>query len=353
MCDGIGDITAFRLISFLGSASEVFSEKSMHLSDISGIPANIKNLLAHGVPWSKVDEELNFIDKKGIKYTTVLDKTYPQSLLQTPSPPVILFHSGSLDNLHKRTCISIVGTRNCTPYGQEFVENLITEMKTMNISVISGLALGIDITAHRKAVKNTLPTYAIVGHGLKTIYPALHRNTAQEMINSGGGIITEFFSSEKPNRENFPKRNRIIAGLSTATLVIEASPKSGTLITADYALNFKRKVFALPGRYTDKNSLGCNMLLKNKQVKPIISIHDLLDSMGLKSLPAKPAEKKVPVLEPDEQLIFQLLQTKHEISIDNIASATNLQMNVCSSLLFNLEMQGLVRSLPGKTYGVA
>lgn len=193
-------------------------------------------------------------------------------------------------------------------------------------------------------------TFGIVAHGLHTIYPPIHAGYARQMSESGGGIITEFFSGEKPNRENFPKRNRIIAGISTATLVIEASKKSGTLITAQLALNYKRKVFALPGRYLDKYSEGCNLLLKNKQVSPILSVETLIKELGFKTSVPLTKPNAHSSLSAPEQTILQLLSAHSRMDIDSIATETTLNMSNCAALLFNLELLGLIRSLPGKNY---
>jgi DNA processing protein len=189
-----------------------------------------------------------------------------------------------------------------------------------------------------------------VGHGLKTIYPAGHRECVKSMINAGGGIISDFFSEEIPNRENFPKRNRIIAGLSSATIVVEASHSSGTLITADYALSYKRKVFALPGRITDKLSEGCNYLLSKSAVKPILSIPQLIDDLGLNQKIKKPASPFQIPLEPDEVLMMNLFSKFFKINLDEVSSKSQWEISKCTSILFNLEMKGLIKSLPGKTY---
>ena len=350
MCDGIGDISAYKLISFCGSAQEVFKEKSKHLSTIPGISASIAGLIHTGIDWKKVDKEVNFIEQNHISYVSIFDPAYPKNLLVTDSPPVLLFFTGTIEKLNHAPCVSIVGTRNATHYGTEAVAEIISSLRNTDVCVISGLAHGIDIITHKYCLQNHVPTFGVVGHGLKTIYPSTHRSYAQQMAESGGGIITEFFSDEIPNRENFPKTNRIIAGLSFATLVIEASQKSGTLITARYALDYKRQLFVLPGRYNDKNSEGCNFLIRTTAAKPILSIGSLCEELRFKKKPAAPLPKIFLELTLEEQNIMSILHQKSKSYIDHISSVSQLHVSTCSSILFNLEMKGLIRSLPGKVY---
>jgi DNA processing protein len=350
MCEGIGDISAYKLLSFFGSAAAVFTEKRRHLSNIPGLSPHIFNCLATGIDWKAVEKELLFIEKNQVQYVSLFDADYPSQLKLIDSPPILLFFSGSIQPLNNQPCLSIVGTRNPTNYGIEAVEAIVDAVKNFNVNIISGLAHGIDIAAHKNCLKRSIYTYGIVAHGMHTLYPPVHSGYARQMCEAGGGIITEFFSGEKPNRENFPKRNRIIAGISAATLVIEASKKSGTLITAQLALNYKRKVFALPGRYLDKYSEGCNLLLKNKQVGPISSIDSLMDELGFKQRVSSTNHHTQPTLSLPEQTILQLIAHYSRLDIDRIATETSMNMSCCAAHLFNLEMLGLIRSLPGKTY---
>lgn len=351
MCDGIGDISANKLLSYCGSAVSVFKEKSKHLSSIPGISAGIIDALHKGVDWGLVERELAFIAKNNIKTISILDPNYPQKLAQTDNPPVILFVRGDMSLLNTFACISIVGTRTPSYYGLEVVSNIISELKGMGVVIISGLALGIDIAAHKASLEQEIPTFGIVGHGLKTIYPQHHAPFVQQMIDHKGGVISEFFSDMIPNRENFPKRNRIIAGLSGATLVIEASKKSGTIITAEYALQYHRKVFALPGRINDKLSEGCNFLLKKSSVKPIASIVDLIDELGIKR---KTKEVKKIINHADlnlqEKVVLQLLSSTPKMGLDDLVSKSEMTIGECSSVLLHLEMIGLINNLPGKYY---
>jgi DNA processing protein len=350
MCEGIGDISAYKLISHCGSAAAVFEEKKKHLSNISGISTSIPEALSSGIDWEKVDKEVDFIEKKHINYVTILDRNYPSQLMGVDSPPVLLFFTGSIERLNTTPCISIVGTRNATGYGVSAVAEIINSLKDFDVTIISGLALGIDITSHKASLQNNISTFGVVGHGLKTVYPPIHAPYAKQMAENRGGIISEFFSDEIPNRENFPKRNRIIAGLSFATIVIEASKKSGTLITAELAVNYKKQVYALPGRYNDKYSEGCNFMIKERKVQPILSIHSLTEDLGFKR--KKKTTPMVPLTElsPEEQSLVDLIMKSNKISLDNISHGSGMNISQCSAVLFNLELKGLVRSLPGKSY---
>ena len=350
MCEGIGDMSVFKLLSFCGSATAVFKEKRGHLSGISGISSNIDLLLENGVDWASVDRELDFIDRNHINYVSIFDPLYPQSLLSIDCPPSLLFFKGDISKLNSFPCISIVGTRNCSRYGTDAVTEIINSLKDCPVNIISGLAHGIDIASHKECLEKNIPTFGVVGHGLKTIYPSIHTEYASQMIKNGGAIISEFFSGEIPNRENFPKRNRIIAGISASTIVIEASPKSGTLITAELALKYNRKVFVLPGRYTDKASEGCNLFLQNSKAKPIISIASLYADLGFAKVKKKKMEAPAIDLTEEEQKIYTLLSQNIKLGLDSIAAKTELNISCCSSVLFNLEMQGLIKSLPGKAY---
>lgn len=350
MCDGIGDITAHKLILSCGSAVAVFKEKREHLSSISGVQSKVFDLLHENVDWGRVDKEIGYIEDNCINYVTLFDKEYPQSLLLTESPPLLLFFTGSIGVINTIPCISIVGTRNATSYGLDVIVEMFKALKKVDVCIISGLAHGIDIAAHKESMKYTIPTFGVVAHGLRTVYPRIHEIYAQKMKVLGGGIITEFFSDEIPNRENFPKRNRIIAGLSSATIVIEAAKRGGALITAELALAYNRKVFAFPGRYNDKYSEGCNSLIMQRRVRPVLSILSLIEELGFKS-PKKNSTLPVEMnLSSEELSMIQIIKESTKIGLDNISAKSQLSISGCSSILFGLEMRGVIRSLPGKIY---
>lgn len=350
ICDGIGDVTANKLIATCGSALAVFNEKRQHLSNIQGVPSHVHHLLQGKIDWARVERELVFINKNQISYVAINDKDYPKNLLKSDRPPLLLFFKGPINKLNLMPCVSIVGTRLATGYGIDAVNELVLALKNSGACVISGLARGIDLAAHQASLNHHIPTFGVVAHGLKTIYPAVHRVHSQKMIDSGGGIITEFLFEEIPNRENFPKRNRIIAGLSFATIVIEAAKRGGALITADLALGYARKVFALPGRYNDKYSEGCNSLIKSGKARPVLSISDLVEELGLQSTKTEKRFSKEVLLSDEEIGFVKIFHNNRKITLDNISAKFDKSISDCSALLFNLEMKGVIRSLPGKAY---
>ncbi len=349
MCDGIGDVTANKLLLHCGSAVAVFKEKSKHLSSIHGISAGVAAALSNEVDWKRVYKEAEFIIKNNIRVVSILDSLYPSLLQKTDSPPTLVFFRGDIGILNSKKCISIVGTRAPSHYGQDITEQLVSLFKDLDVIVVSGLAVGIDITAHRACLNHHLPTFGVVGHGLKTIYPHHHKPYVDEILHQNGGVLSEFFSDMIPNRENFPKRNRIIAGISEATIVIEASKKSGTIITAQYALDYKRKVFVLPGRITDKLSEGCNNLLNNRNVRPIISLTQLIDDLGFKTN----FKRLVPScidLNVEEAALLKNFSNSTKIGLEDLASLSQISIGSCVSILLSLEMKGLIKSLPGSSY---
>src|SRR5687767_576625 len=353
MCDGIGDITASKLISHCGGAAAVFKEKSKHLSTIPGVADRIYDLLHSQVNWQNVQKEVDYITKNNLNHVSFTDAQYPQSLLKTDSPPVLLFFTGPIEHLNQKPCISIVGTRFATPYGVQFVDELLQSAKDTDLIVISGMAVGIDIAAHKASVRCGVPTFGIVAHGFDTFYPAIHWDFSRSLPNHNGGIVTEFFSGEAPNRENFPKRNRIIAGLSKATVVVEAAKKGGALITAQYARQYKRDLFVLPGRYYDKFSEGCNFLLKSKVARPIFSANELLSELGFSKTSEKLHQPDFSHLSEKEVQIINILRTNKQSTMDAIAAKAALSISDCATILFNMEMAGIVNCLPGKSYGLS
>lgn len=350
-CDGIGPGTAAKLIAACGSLEKVFEADKNQLSNMNGINKNIWQILRTKVDWARVEKEMNYIVKNNINFVLITDSAYPRLLKKIDSPPLILFFSGEIEIINRNQCISIVGTRHATSYGINMVQEFISSISTHPTCIISGLALGIDGAAHKAALANSVPTFGVVAHGLQTIYPSVHRPLASGFKKHGGGLITEFFSDESPNRENFPKRNRIIAGLSATTIVVEAADKGGALITAHYAHKYQRKVYALPGRYTDAYSAGCNDLIEKKRACSIKSVESLIADLGFIHS-RDPQHKIVSVMDmpEEERLVYEILQTQNKVSLDAMACYINKDIPRCSHLLFSMEMKGLVRGLPGKIY---
>lgn len=350
---GIGSVLAKKLVEFTGGPEEVFKSGESLLKKIPGIGKILAGNITKKKILEKAEKEIEFISKYQIRTAYFLDDDYPERLKHCPDAPFILYIKGNADLNHPRM-LSIVGTRNATGYGLEFCRHLISELylKGYDPVIISGLAYGIDICAHKAALENNLPTIAALAHGLSTIYPPAHRDVARK-ITGHGALVTDFVSSSLPERGNFIKRNRIIAGLSDATLVIESSTKGGALITADLANSYNRDVFALPGRIGDKRSQGCNNLIKTNKAALIEDVKDLEYILGW--TPKKVFSEKAGFpgtdhFNEEEKAILVLLAGNNELSADNISSETGLGASKTSCLLLNLEFSGYVTSLPGKIY---
>lgn len=350
---GIGSITARKLIAYTGSAEAVFREKPHVLKKIPGIG----EFLAHqkNTPglFDKAEEEIDFIMKNKINFLTMLCSEYPARIKQCPDAPLVLYFRG--ENIFNYPMIlSVVGTRKATTYGIECCHRIINDLADngINVVIVSGLAYGIDYQAHLNALKSGLKTVAVLAHGLHTLYPAAHRKMALE-IEKNGALITDFTSKENPERNNFLKRNRIIAGLSDATLVIESGMTGGALITADFAGAYNRDVFALPGRINDTKSAGCNGLIKHNKAAMIETARDILYTlrweknkhMGL------PRQRKLfTELTEEETRIIRILEADDKLPVDVISIRMDLPISRISTVLLNLEFNGIVKSLPGNFY---
>ncbi len=351
---GVGAINAKKLISYTGSFEDIFKLSKKDLSRIDGVGSvlanNLNNQFNDQKLWRKVDEELEFVVKHNIQYYIYKSKEYPFRLSQCEDAPLVLFSRGNI-NLNKQKILSIVGTRNITDYGKLVCENLIQEFANEDILIVSGLAYGVDTWAHKLSVKNNLQTVGVLAHGLDRIYPATNKKLAQDMM-INGGVITEFPSNTNPDRENFPKRNRIIAGIADATLVIESASKGGSLITADIANSYSRDVFAIPGRITDDKSAGCNYLIRTQQAHAISSGEELLELMNWKEeKQSKPQQSKLFVeYSVDEQKIADCFTSKGPIHIESLFQQTGFNNAKASMVLLQMEMKGMIKSLPGKLY---
>jgi DNA processing protein len=301
-----------------------------------------------------VEREMEFIERNHIKTLFLTDEGYPQRLLHCYDSPTLLFYKGAAD-LNTSRIISIVGTRNHTDYGRLFTEKLVKELQNQNILIISGLAWGIDALTHKAALKYGLSTVGVVGHGLDIIYPFENAHLAKDMLLYNGGILTEFFSETKPDKHNFPLRNRIVAGLSDAVVIIETEIKGGSMITAKLADAYNRDVFAAPGRTIDRKSSGCNHLIKYNKAQLITGGSELLNIMGW--VEKKPGEKKqielFTELSAEEQKIIELLQEKGTVHIDEINLCCGLSGSTVAAAMLQLEIQGSVLALPGKMYRLA
>jgi DNA processing protein len=347
----IGDVHMKILVQVFGDASSVFRASQAELEKIEGIGTVRARSIRNFDSFQLAENELRFIEKHEIKTLFLTDPAYPKRLLHCYDSPTILFYKGDAD-LNASRFLGIVGTRNNTEYGRHFTEKLVKELAGNNITVVSGLALGIDALAHRSALRHGMPTIGVVGHGLDIIYPHENHQLAREMVQQGGGILSEFFSGTQPDKHNFPLRNRIVAGLCDATIIVETDVKGGSMITAKLADAYNRDVFATPGRITDKKSSGCNHLIRHNKAQLLTGAQDLLDVMGWSE--KKPAVKKQRELfielTPEEKRVIQLLQEKESVHIDEINLLSGLSSSSVAAAILNLEIQGLVSSLPGKMY---
>lgn len=347
---GIGSMTSRKIISYASSAQNALQMKQNELLKVPGIGPKLIKEIVKGRHYERADEELEFIQKYKIKVTTIFDADYPYRLKQCEDAPLIIFTKGQKLNDDNKY-ISIVGTRNASSYGKDFCERIISELKEKghNVVIISGLAFGIDVAAHKAALKNNIPTYGILAHGLDTIYPAPHRNIASEMLENGG-LITEFMHGIFPDKNNFVRRNRVIAGLSDATIVVESDIKGGSLITADLANSYNRDVFAVPGRLSDKYSLGTNKLIKSNRAALIETVEDIEYIMGWESAENPRQKKLFQNFSKEEQIIMDFFNEKPEMNIDTLCRNSGLTMSKVSALLLNLEFAGAIKCRPGKIF---
>ena len=349
----IGDITAKKLINNCGSAEGVFKEKKSNLLNIDGIGTTTISDVFSTYHFEEAEKELKFIKDNDIKCLYFMDENYPEKLKHCIDGPILLFQSGEI-NLKKQRIISVVGTRKITTYGTAFCEQLVEQLAPFNPVIVSGFAYGTDITAQKAALKHNLQTVGCLAHGLNQIYPKVHKKYVAD-IEKHGGFLTEFWSASNPDRENFLKRNRIIAGLSEATIVIESAEKGGSLVTADIANSYNRDVFAVPGRTTDSQSVGCNNLIKYQKAQMLTNPIDIPYILNWQlEDDKKPAiQKQLFVeLEVDEKAIYNYLKDNSKQQLDTIALECEMPIFKVASLLLNMELKGVIRPLPGKLFEV-
>ncbi len=353
---GIGDVIAKNLIAYCGSASAVFNTKKETLIKIPQVGGYVAKIVLDSRNTSEIfkraEEEIKFIEEENITPLFFTDAAYPNKLKHCNDAPVLLFYKGNAD-LNKEKIVAVIGTRNATDYGKQQTEKLIADLAAENILIVSGLAYGIDVCAHKAALTNKLDTVGVLAHGLDDLYPDLHTNTANKMIHQGG-LLTEFLSKTNPDKENFPKRNRIVAGMSDAVVVVESKRTGGALITAEIAHTYNRDVFAFPGEAEAEFSAGCNMLIKRNKAALIENAADLLYAMGWEQMETRKTKSKqfvLPVnLSEEETLLINLLKDTPSIHIDEICAKLQLTPGKASGLLLQLEFSNLIKSLPGKIY---
>jgi DNA processing protein len=349
----LGDGSIKKLIGEVGDAEAVLTEKTNNLLKIDGIgKVKVKDL--HNPEHRKAAEnELKFIQENNINYLMYDQHEYPEKLKHCIDGPVVLFSSGNIDLQHKKM-LSIVGTRQVTRYGVQFCEELIETLAPVNPVIVSGFAYGVDITAQRAAVKHNLQTVGCLAHGLNQIYPKTHKKYVAQ-IEENGGFFTDFWSTDTFDRKNFLARNRIIAGLSEATVVIESADKGGSLVTADIANSYNRDVFAVPGRAHDPLSKGCNMLIKTQRAHILTSAADLIYMLNWNpDKNIQPAVQKQLFVELDQQekKIYNFLNANGKELLDVIALQCHIPTFKVASILLNMELKGVIKPLPGKLFEV-
>lgn len=356
LINGIGDSHAKNLIAYCGSAGAVFETDKSSLLKIPGVGEHVANALINGkTVLMEAEKEIRFIEDNDITTLFFTDENYPHRLKFCNDSPALLYYKGNAD-LNAEKIVAVVGTRQPTEYGIQQTEKFIAELKDSGILVVSGLAYGIDVLAHKKALENNLDTVGVVAHGLDRIYPSLHENVAMKMQKMGG-ILTDFRSGTNPDAVNFPKRNRIVAGMCDALVVVESKRDGGSLITATIANSYNKDVFAFPGRTNDPQSEGCNAFIKMNRASLMESAADLFYIMGWDTdLHTKKKESpQIPLLlslNEEEQKIINAFTNKKQVHMDEISYASSFPVSKVSSLLLQLEFSNVIKSHPGKMYSL-
>ena len=350
--EGVGDIFAKKLLSHFGNATDIFKTNKKKFLSIDGIGEKLYQNLQNPLNFKKAEQELAFIKKENLHVHFFQSDGYPERLKHCVDSPVLLFSSGNI-SLENQKVISIVGTRNMTGYGAEFCKKFLEDLAPFSPVIISGFAYGVDIHAHITAMNLNLQTVGVLAHGLNQTYPKDHKKHMHKM-EQNGGFMTEFWSDSKPDRENFVRRNRIVAGISEATIVIESAEKGGSIITANLANDYNRDVFAVPGRVQDNYSQGCNLLIKTQRAHLLQSAKDLIYVLNWESKKNKTSQsiqKQMFVeMNEEEQMIYDFLLKNGKELLDLIAIQCEMPVFKISSVLIQMELKGLIRPLPGKYF---
>ncbi|MBC7866450.1 MAG: DNA-protecting protein DprA, partial [Gloeobacteraceae cyanobacterium ES-bin-316] len=350
----VGDVHAKALVGIFGNAETVFKTPKKHLEKIEGIGTVRAGSIKAFTDFTSCEAEIKFIEKYKINPLFLTDEYYPKRLLNCYDSPSLLYYRGNAD-LNKKNIVSIVGTRSHSEYGRQQCEKIIQELQHENILIVSGLAYGIDTIAHKASLKYHIPTVGVLAHGLDRIYPQQNKVLAKQMTEDGG-LLTDFISGTNPDKQNFPRRNRIVAGMCDALVVIESGLKGGSLITAELANSYNKDVFALPGRTNDPKSEGCNFLIKNNKASLITAATDILELINWvpKEKILKQNQRELFIeLTPDERIVVNILQQTEPIQIDDLYFKSGLSSSAMAAALLMLEMQGIVLTLPGKVYKMA
>ncbi|MVZ64902.1 DNA-protecting protein DprA [Sphingobacterium sp. DK4209] len=350
---GIGPKYSRLLLAYFGNVVDLFSSSSQQLNAIPGLNRNIVQQIKSKACFIEAEAELRHVEKHGIDLLWIEDNDYPKRLVHCEDAPMLLYSYGRVD-YNAQKVVSIVGTRNATAYGKRIIEELVDGLKEAGVLIVSGLAMGIDVLVHLASVRRNIPNIAVLGHGLSRIYPSQHRDLSGEIINNGA-LLTEFAYQTQPDKSNFPMRNRIIAGLSDATIVVEAGEKGGALITARLANEYNRDVCAFPGAIDQPYSSGCNRLIKDNEAHLIRNSQDLLNLMQWQRESDRTAEEGIqltliPNFTDDQRIIYDFLKSKKEASVDDISCFSDWPQSKLAVVLLEMEMAGYIYALPGKIY---
>ncbi|MBR5253826.1 MAG: DNA-processing protein DprA [Bacteroidales bacterium] len=354
---GIGPAVAKKLLELYPTAEELFNETPKALKTLFGSREKTINAILNKTMFSDCEKELNFIEKNGIKAYFFKDKEYPFRLKQIDDPPICLFVRGN-GNLDTKRTVAIVGTRNPSDYGKWITSNIVHYLRQYNVATISGLAYGVDSITHLRSLAEDIPTFGVLGHGLDKIYPTQNWDLAKSMCEKGA-LVSDFFSGTDISPHNFPRRNRIIAALCDACIVVESKTKGGSLITASLAQDYNREVFAVPGRLGDVNSAGCNKLIALNQAIDLCDLEKIAETMNWD----KTSEFQQPIiknerddrereLNPIELKVYQYIKENQKVGLDSINENCSLGFSVLNSTLMSLELRGFIKILPGKIYEV-
>ena len=355
-CRRIGDITYHKLIQEFGSAKEAWFQLKDSKTSLEGIGPKTTADIGNELHLKTAENELSYCEKKAIQILLSTDSNYPLLLRNCDDAPAHIFYKGKFP--HQKKSLSIVGTRNITSYGKTFLNQFIAALPK-NVATVSGLALGVDTEVHALSIDYEIPTIAVLAHGFESFYPPKNKDLANRILDSGGAIMTEFLSGQTPEREFFLQRNRIVAGLSHATIVVETAYGGGSISTATFANNYNRDVFALPGRITDKFSQGCNHLIFQNKAIAISNIKSLIEALNLETLKSKdvipslfPEDSLVEKLNKQEQGIYNSIKENNMISLDELAFETNMATYILLPILLQMELNGIVKSYSGRQFSL-
>jgi DNA processing protein len=348
----IGAVQARILVEHFGDAKAIFNAKKSTLGKLEGIGEVRANAINQFRDFATAEAEIAFMEKYAVTPLFITETNYPKRLLNCYDPPTMLYYRGEAD-LNATKIIALVGTRDKTEYGKQLTEKLLHDLSDQQVLVVSGLALGIDAVAHKAAIKNNLPTVGVLAHGLDKMYPLEHTPLAREMIKHGGGLLTESRSNTKPDKHNFPTRNRVVAGMCDAVIVVETGIKGGSIITAELANGYNRDVFAFPGKITDAKSAGCNYLIQRNKAILLTGASDLLQIMGWQENTIKPitSQKELFIqLTTNEKKVIDILNEKESAHIDELNLRSGISSSSVAAAVLNLELQNIIVSMPGKLY---